>query len=35
MKKANILEIAGLIQNHMNPINDVGNLLQLADREAR
>lgn len=35
MKKSNILEIAGLIQNHMNPINEVGNLLQLADREAR
>ena len=35
MKKSNILEIAGLIQNHMTPINDVGELLHLADREAR
>ena len=35
MKKANILEVAGLIQNHMDPINDMGDLLQLADREAR
>ena len=35
MKKANILKIAGLIQNHMNPINNMGDLLQLADREAR
>lgn len=35
MKKSNILKIAGLIQNHMNPINDVGKLLQIADREAR
>lgn len=35
MKKSNILEIAGLIQNHMNPIDDVGKLLHLADREAR
>jgi predicted kinase len=35
MKKSNILEIAGLIQNHMTPINDVGKLLHLADREAR
>lgn len=35
MKKSNILEIAGLIQNHMNPINETGDLLHLADREAR
>ena len=35
MKKSNILEVAGLIQNHMNPINNMGDLLQLADREAR
>lgn len=35
MKKSNILKIAGLIQNHMNPIDDVGELLHLADREAR
>lgn len=35
MKKSNILEIAGLIQNHMDPINDVGKLLHIADREAR
>ena len=35
MKKSNILEIAGLIQNHMNPIDDVGELLHLADRKAR
>ena len=35
MKKSNILKIAGLIQNHMDPIDDVGDLLHLADREAR